>query len=244
MAIQFLNLVESNKVVVNVTDQFLTNNNCGFNLQNFRPNFLKDQLADIINDYARSFIGSFCAAIFDFLREDCQLLLGVARFNQNLGFSLTDSDFPEQESDLPIMVPVTQLLDIYEVLTEVNMKSTLCQTGDLKDDLCLIQFRVRSARGVNTLSFINLPYGMVQSDVNAKTLQEVLCKLNQEKRDFLPFNRSIITRLMFDQLSKENILVVSHYTRVAVKKYMSQPRSLFSHSIALGFSTRIVSQRV
>ena len=96
MASQFVTKVESNKVVVNVTDQFMTNNNCGFNLQNFRPNFLKDRLADIVRDYERSFIGSFNSAVLKSLPEGCQLYLGVARFNQNIGFSMTDSDIPDQ----------------------------------------------------------------------------------------------------------------------------------------------------
>ena len=41
MAFNFVTRRNTNKIVLNVSDQFATNNNCGFNLANFKLKFLK-----------------------------------------------------------------------------------------------------------------------------------------------------------------------------------------------------------
>ena len=65
LAQNFLCRQNSNKVVLNVADQFATNNNCGFNLANFKHKFLENYYEDVVVDYERSFIGSFATAVFD-----------------------------------------------------------------------------------------------------------------------------------------------------------------------------------
>ena len=59
LAHRFMTRQSSNKVVLNVSDQFATNNNCGFNLANFKPKFIKEYFNEVVSDYERSFIGSF-----------------------------------------------------------------------------------------------------------------------------------------------------------------------------------------
>lgn len=83
LAFKFLNSKHSNKVVLNCTDQFATNNNCGFNLANFKPRFVRDYFSDVVADYERSFIGSFCTALFSLLSEkpDVELYMTIAKFN-------------------------------------------------------------------------------------------------------------------------------------------------------------------
>lgn len=63
MAHTFVTRRNTNKIVLNVSDQFATNNNCGFNLANFKLKFLKNYFHDVVQDYERSFIGSFSHAL-------------------------------------------------------------------------------------------------------------------------------------------------------------------------------------
>lgn len=71
MAHTFRTKRNSNKVILNVADQFATNNNCGFNLANFKLKFLKNYYNEVVQDYERSFIGSFANAILkSFNAED------------------------------------------------------------------------------------------------------------------------------------------------------------------------------
>ena len=42
MAHTFMTRRNTNKVILNLADQFATNNNCGFNLANFKVKFLKN----------------------------------------------------------------------------------------------------------------------------------------------------------------------------------------------------------
>ena len=65
LANNFLSARNKNKVVFNLPDQFNTNNNCGFNLANFKPNFIRDYFSDVVQDYERSFIGSFFSSLFN-----------------------------------------------------------------------------------------------------------------------------------------------------------------------------------
>lgn len=86
---------------------------------------------------------------------------------------------------------------------------------ELKEDLIVIQFKLvhkETFRTQNTFSFINIPLAK-QNDNNVNTLLEILKKFKktsnakppmsmaskkkpQAKNDFLPFNKSILTRVM------------------------------------------------
>lgn len=63
MAYTFVTRRNTNKVILNVSDQFATNNNCGFNLANFKLKFLKSYFNEVVQDYERSFIGSFANSL-------------------------------------------------------------------------------------------------------------------------------------------------------------------------------------
>lgn len=55
---------------MNVADQFGENNNCGFNLTNFKPKFIRDYFEDVLKDYERSFIGAFVQAALSEITPD------------------------------------------------------------------------------------------------------------------------------------------------------------------------------
>jgi len=50
---------------LNLADSNAANNNCGFNLANFKPRFVRDYFDDVVTDYERSFLGSFTAALIE-----------------------------------------------------------------------------------------------------------------------------------------------------------------------------------
>ena len=86
---------------------------------------------------------------------------------------------------------------------------------NIKDDVCLIQFKLVhkfTLKQVNTFSFINMPSNKA-SDINLEILQEILSKQSQKRtyakrvssaihRDYLPYNKSILTRILYQQLKK------------------------------------------
>jgi hypothetical protein len=65
MANNFIAKRNTNKVILNVADQFATNNNCGFNMANFKQRFIRDYFEEVVTDYERSFIGSFSSSLLD-----------------------------------------------------------------------------------------------------------------------------------------------------------------------------------
>ena len=69
----------SGKVVLNIPDQFNSNNNCGFNLTNFRPHFIKDYFMEVVTDYERSFIGSFVKNVFE-PKSDSEIYFSICKF--------------------------------------------------------------------------------------------------------------------------------------------------------------------
>ena len=93
LAHRFITRQNTNKVVLNVTDQFATNNNCGFNLANFKPKFIKEYFNEVVSDYERSFIGAFATTVVEELLADsgCELYFTVAKFEGNMGYSLTQN---------------------------------------------------------------------------------------------------------------------------------------------------------
>jgi hypothetical protein len=77
---------------------------------------------------------------------------------------------------------------------------------NIKDDLVLIQFKLvkrDSLKTQNTFSFINVPT-LKLADINLATLFEIInkSKSNKQNKEFLPYNKSILTRIMFDQIKK------------------------------------------
>lgn len=107
MAQNFIFSQNSNKVILNIADQFATNNNCGFNLANFKRHFIENFFEDVVMDYERSYIGSFSSAVFDALDQTdiFQLYFTISKFEGNMGYSLTENpmgEVKEKTSDLPM----------------------------------------------------------------------------------------------------------------------------------------------
>ena len=95
MAFNFVTRRNTNKIVLNVSDQFATNNNCGFNLANFKLKFLKSYFHDVVQDYERSFIGSFSHSLLQTYlpssNDQFELYFTIAKFEGNMGYSLTQN---------------------------------------------------------------------------------------------------------------------------------------------------------
>ena len=118
---------------------------------------------------------------------------------------------------------------------------------ELKDDVLVIQFKLvdkHTYKSLNTFNFINLPFSK-SHDNNVSTLTEILMKLkkmnnlgpylskkNKLQSDFIPYRKSILTRVIAEQLQRSNFLVLSHYSRASIGmhfKHGSGPaKSLFS----------------
>lgn len=107
MAQNFIFNQNSNKVILNIADQFATNNNCGFNLANFKRRFIDNYFEDVVMDYERSYIGSFSSALFDALDQTdvFELYFTISKFEGNMGYSLTENlhgENGERKSDIPL----------------------------------------------------------------------------------------------------------------------------------------------
>ena len=79
-----------------MVDQFKTDNNCGFNLANFKPRLIRDFYGEVVADYERSFIGAFSQALFTYpviASDEAQfdVYLTIEKFINNCGFSLTQN---------------------------------------------------------------------------------------------------------------------------------------------------------
>jgi hypothetical protein len=75
---------------------------------------------------------------------------------------------------------------------------------------------------LNTFTFINLPLAKL-ADNNVNTLLEILSKFKNKlkikktpKNEFLPYNKSILTRVIAQQLQKNNILCLSHFSKASI----------------------------
>ena len=100
------------------------------------------------------------------------------------------------------------------------------ELGNIKDDVVLIQFKLvkrDTLKVLNTLSFINMAESKIH-DVNLRILNEITCRLNESashlNNEFLPYNKSILTRIVYDQIKKNNVLVIVHLSKKALNKYL------------------------
>ena len=128
------------------------NNNGGFNIANFRPQFMNEcseHFEDVIADYERSFVGSFAAALCNkyLPGKNFEVWCSISKFIGTLGYAMTKNnpkDFAKkmpkrqlsnnEEPELavakrmtllgagqfPEYVPISNLLDFYKALVEVN----------------------------------------------------------------------------------------------------------------------------
>lgn len=117
----------------------------------------------------------------------------------------------------------------YALPTEkAAMEQAAIVESELKEDLLLIQFKLinkRNFKTINTFSFINVPLAKA-ADNNVSTLLEIMKKTKKQQRnprrkanskvDFMPYNKSILTRVIAMQLQKYNVLVLSHFSKKSV----------------------------
>jgi hypothetical protein len=92
---------ERDRIVLNFADQFNCNNNAGFNLTNFKVQFINQFFQDVINDYEKSVIGTFTKSLLDRLndtgegeeqyeplKDSLELYFTITKFENDIGFSL------------------------------------------------------------------------------------------------------------------------------------------------------------
>eukprot|EP00347_Sterkiella_histriomuscorum_P021895 403332391 len=106
--------------------------------------------------------------------------------------------------------------------------SVIQNIGELNDEIILIQFKLISKeteKTVNTFSFLNIPL-QKQNDTNLQNLQNILIKQkqppNQSKaKDFIPYNKSILTRILAPIIHKENYTIITHFTKKACLSHLN-----------------------
>lgn len=93
----------------------------------------------------------------------------------------------------------------------------------------MVQFKLvdkSSYRTINTLNFINIPLSKMQ-DNNVSTLLEIMNKLKRptktqrapKKENFIPYRKSIMTRVLAEQLQRNNFLVLSHFSKASLHSH-------------------------
>ena len=68
---------------------------------------------------------------------------------------------------------------------------------------------------------------------------------NDLEKQFLPYNKSILTRILYQQLKSNNVLVINHYSKSAIERHLNlqlsssyapgPARGLFNSVMKLGF---------
>ena len=83
-------------------------------------------------------------------------------------------------------------------------------------------------------------------DTNLHTLQDILIKFNQTgaKREFMPYNKSILTRVLAPLLCKENILTIVHHSRQALLSHLRNNVNLFGYFDKLWGDKRLKKRKV
>jgi len=73
-----------------------------------------------------------------------------------------------------------------------------------------------------------------------------VAKKPQKKEQFLPYNKSILTRILYPCLNKSNFLVINHFSKKTVVRHLNQQvsghqagpaKGLFNTLFKLGFET-------
>jgi hypothetical protein len=63
-------------------------------------------------------------------------------------------------------------------------------------------------------------------------MQEIIVKQSSNTQQFYPFNKSILTRILYPELKQQNMLVISHYSKQALNSYQNP---IFSQLTDFGF---------
>mmetsp|Transcript_41408 Transcript_41408/g.54492 ORF Transcript_41408/g.54492 Transcript_41408/m.54492 type:complete len:95 (+) Transcript_41408:98-382(+) len=71
-------------------------------------------------------------------------------------------------------------------------------------------------------------------------------KSSRKDSQFLPYNKSILTRILYPCLNKQNLMVINHFSKKTILRHMKQTvsgyssgpaKGLFSSLFKLGFDT-------
>ena len=73
-------------------------------------------------------------------------------------------------------------------------------------------------------------------DSNVRVLFEILNKQSTNQQQFLPFNKSLLTRILYHHLKHQNTLVIAHYSRKALSLYNN---NMFNQLVSLGFTSHV-----
>ena len=91
---------------------------------------------------------------------------------------------------------------------------------------------------------MNLPDNK-STDINHKTLVEILQKQNlSQDSKFHPYNKSILTRLMYRQLKEKNVLTIVHMSKKAISQHFDHHKPLSTAFTRLGFEKRVKTKKI
>ena len=118
----------------------------------------------------------------------------------------------------------------------------------------MIQFKLinkETNKKVNTVSFVNVPLAKM-TDSNISIIQDVMIKINgvapstvgKKKEMYIPYNKSILTRIIAPYMSKSNILIMHHMTKKAIKGYLERKPSLFLFLDKVYGDRRLVMKKI
>lgn len=105
---------------------------------------------------------------------------------------------------------------------EAAIQAELSRTEDeFKDDLIMIQLKItpkdQPHKKGNTLTFLNLPLAY-SSDTNVVTLLDVIAKVKKENaKQYVPYNKSILTRILAPMLQRGKVTMICHLTKAALR---------------------------
>lgn len=103
---------------------------------------------------------------------------------------------------------------------------------NIKDDVVIMQFKLvrkDTLKILNTHTFVNVPISKM-GDINVATLMEIIQKqnssnggnkkTNRKDQQFLPYNKSILTRILYPCLNKSNFLVINHFSKKTILRHL------------------------
>jgi hypothetical protein len=93
----------------------------------------------------------------------------------------------------------------------------------------------------NTISFLNLTSNNID-DINVQTLKQILTK-TKVKLNFLPYNKSILTRILYLQLQRKNVIAISHFSFEG-KNNLGLSKGILNELPSFGFADRVSSTKI
>lgn len=73
-------------------------------------------------------------------------------------------------------------------------------------------------------------------------MREVLSK--QSRKDYIPYNKSILTRILYESIKKRNTLTLAHFSKESTEAALADPKTLFSQLVKLGYSSLLTRSKI